>query len=90
MDRLLRNEKHVIAVSARTGQGMDALVRLIAEELPQPDISVDVLVPYDRGDLVSRLHEEGEILASEHVGEGTRVTAKVNPDLAAELAAYKA
>ncbi|KRE43405.1 GTPase HflX [Knoellia sp. Soil729] len=90
MDRLLRNEKHVIAVSARTGEGMDALVRLIAEELPQPDISVDVLVPYDRGDLVSRLHEEGEILASEHVGEGTRVTAKVNADLAAELTAYKA
>lgn len=90
MDRLLRNEKHVIAVSARTGEGMDALVRLIAEELPQPDISVDVLVPYDRGDLVSRLHEEGEILASEHVGNGTRITAKVNADLAAELAAYPA
>ena len=90
MDRLLRSEKHVIAVSARTGEGMDALVALIADELPQPDISVDVLVPYDRGDLVSRLHEEGEILASEHVGAGTHVTARVNADLAAELAAYKA
>ncbi|MFC7488124.1 GTPase HflX [Knoellia sp. CPCC 206453] len=89
IDRLRRNEKHVIVVSARTGAGMDALVALIAEELPQPDISVDVLVPYDRGDLVSRLHEEGEILASEHVSEGTHVTARVNADLAAELAAYR-
>jgi GTP-binding protein HflX len=89
IDRLRRNEKHVIVVSARTGAGMDALVALIADELPQPDISVDVLVPYDRGDLVSRLHEEGEILASEHEGEGTHVTARVNADLAAELAAFR-
>ncbi|KGN34660.1 ATP-binding protein [Knoellia sinensis KCTC 19936] len=90
VDRILRQEKHAIALSARTGEGMDALVQLIADELPQPDISVDVLLPYDRGDLVSRLHEEGEILASEHVHDGTRVTAKVNADLAAELAAYQA
>ena len=90
VDRLLRNEKHAIAVSARTGQGFDALRALIGDELPQPDIDVDVLVPYDRGDLVSRLHEEGEILASEHVGEGTRVTARVNADLAAELSGFGA
>ncbi|MFW5469905.1 GTPase HflX [Knoellia sp. CPCC 206435] len=90
VDRILRNEKHAIAVSARTGQGFDALRELIGDELPQPDIDVDVLVPYDRGDLVSRLHEEGEILASEHVGEGTRVTARVNADLAAELSDFRA
>ena len=45
-------------------------------------------MPYDRGDLVSRLHEEGEILTSEHVAEGSRLTARVRPDLAAELAPY--
>ncbi len=90
VDRLLRQEKHAVAVSARTGAGLDALRQLIADELPSPDIDVDVLLPYDRGDLLSRIHDEGEILANEHVGEGTRVTARVNPDLAAELAAYKA
>ena len=90
VDRILRQEKHAIAVSARTGEGFDALRALIADELPQPDIDVDVLLPYDRGDLVSRLHEEGEILTSEHVGEGTRVSARVNADLAAELTAYRA
>ncbi len=90
VDRLLRQEKHAVAVSARTGAGLDALRQLIADELPSPDIDVDVLLPYDRGDLLSRIHDEGEILANEHVGEGTRVTARVNPDLAAELAAFKA
>ena len=88
IDRLLRNERHAIAVSARTGEGMDALRELIAVELPQPDITVEVLVPYARGDLVSRVHESGEILSSEHVAEGTRISARVGADLAGELAAY--
>ena len=49
---------------------------------------VEVLVPYARGDLVSRVHESGEILSSEHVAEGTRISARVGADLAGELAAY--
>ncbi|GAA4124791.1 GTPase HflX [Knoellia locipacati] len=89
VDRLLRHEKHAVAVSARTGAGLDELRALIADELPSPDIDIEVLLPYGRGDLVSRIHDEGEILASEHVGEGTRVTARVNADLAAELTAYR-
>ena len=59
IDRLRRHEKHSIVVSARTGAGLDELRALIADELPQPDVEVDVLVPYDRGDLVSRIHETG-------------------------------
>ena len=47
-----------------------------------------MLVPYDRGDLISRLHEEGEILESEHVAEGTRLRAKVTPTMEPDLAAY--
>jgi len=88
LDRLRRHEKHCITVSARTGAGLDALRALIDHELPKPDIEIDVLVPYDRGDLISRLHEEGEILESEHVAEGTRLRAKVTPSMEPDLAAY--
>ncbi|MBM6405028.1 GTPase HflX [Phycicoccus sp. CSK15P-2] len=88
LDRLLRHETHSIAVSARTGEGIGALRALIADELPQPDVDVDVLVPYDRGDLVSRVHETGEVLASDHVAEGTRLTARVDAELAEDLSAF--
>ena len=88
IDRLLRHERHAIAVSAHTGAGFPALEALIAEELPAPDIAVDVLVPYSRGDLVSRIHEHGEITSSTHEADGTRIRAKVGPALAGELAAY--
>ena len=88
LDRILRHEKHAIVVSARTGQGLDELRALVAEELPRPEIEVKAVVPYDRGDLVSRLHGEGEVLTTEHREDGTLVHAKVSPVLRAELAAY--
>ncbi|NNG39567.1 GTPase HflX [Flexivirga sp. ID2601S] len=88
IDRLLRAEKHAIAVSARTGAGFDELQQLIDDELPRPDIRVELLLPYQRGDLLSRLHEEGEVLATEHTADGTHVHAKVTPVLQGELAAF--
>ncbi len=88
LDRLRRHEKHCVTVSARTGEGIDALLEIIARELPKPDIEVEALVPYPRGDLISRIHEEGELLESEHMAEGTRVRAKVTPGIEADLAAY--
>lgn len=88
IDRILLHEKHSIAVSARTGAGVPELLTILAEELPRPEIDVEVLVPYSRGDLVSRLHDEADILTEEHVAEGTRMHAKVNPDLASELTPF--
>jgi GTPase len=88
LDRLRRNEKHCVVVSARTGEGLAQLRELIADELPRPEIPVTVLLPYDRGDLVSRLHNEADVLSSEHTEHGTRVEAKVGPTLVGELTAY--
>ena len=88
LDRLRRNEKHTIFVSARTGEGIEELQTLIADELPAPDIMIDVLVPYSRGDLVSRIHESGEIETSIHEAGGTHITARVGAALAGELTAY--
>jgi GTP-binding protein HflX len=89
IDRLLLREPRVIAVSARTGEGIDKLLDLIQDELPRPDVTVDVLVPYDRGDLVSKIHERGEVISSEHVVEGTRINARVGAGLAFLLAPFR-
>ncbi len=88
IDRLRRRERHSIVVSARTGLGIDELRQVIARELPRPSVPVDVVVPYDRGDLVSRVHDDGEMLEQEHRPEGTRVRALVSAALAAELAPF--
>jgi GTP-binding protein HflX len=77
-------------VSARTGEGIDELRRLVAERLPHPDVDVEVLVPYDRGDLVARVHRDGEVLTETHGEGGTHLTARVDGALAATLAGYAA
>jgi GTPase len=77
-------------VSARTGEGIDELRRLVAERLPHPDVDVEVLVPYDRGDLVARMHRDGEVLTETHEAAGTHLTARVDGALASALADYAA
>lgn len=77
-------------VSARTGAGIDGLRELIAARLPHPDVDVDVLVPYGRGDLVARVHRDGEVLSETHEEAGTRLTARVDGALAAALEEFGA
>ena len=74
-----------VVVSARTGAGFEELRELIAERLPRPAVEVDVVVPYERGDLLSRAHSTGEVLAEEHLMDGTHLHARVDEALAAEL-----
>ncbi|NDR53962.1 GTPase HflX [Actinomyces sp. 565] len=76
-----------VVVSARTGQGLAELRDRIEAMLPRPDVAVDVVIPYSRGELVSRVHADGDITAVEYVEAGTHVVARVDAALAAELAA---
>jgi GTPase len=86
--RLLAREPHAVVASARTGEGIDKVLAAIEADLPRPSVEVDALVPYARGDLISKMHADGEVLAVEHTADGSRVRARVNPMLAGELAAY--
>ncbi|MCA1712211.1 MAG: GTPase HflX [Actinobacteria bacterium] len=88
LGRLQRREKHCVLVSAKTGDGLPELLDLLEAEVPHPDTLVDVILPYDLGGLVSRVHSEGEILSEEHLEAGTHLQARVGPSLAAELSAY--
>jgi GTP-binding protein HflX len=88
LQRLLRVEKHAIAVSARTGKGIAELLALIDDELPRPAVEIEALVPYTQGKLVARAHTEGEVISEEHTAEGTLLKARVHEELAADLAPY--
>jgi GTP-binding protein HflX len=68
---------------------MDELLQRIADLLPEPNVEVAVLIPYDRGDLVSRLHLNSRILMLDYRENGTFVRAMVKPDMAAELADFR-
>jgi GTP-binding protein HflX len=85
LGRLRLLDPEALFVSARTGTGMAALSALITARLPRPDIELTVLLPYARGELMARIHTDGEVLASEHLETGTLATARVSPGLAAAL-----
>jgi GTPase len=88
LQRLRRLAPDALFVSARTGAGLDELRARIDARLPRLDVEITVLLPYPRGDLVARVHEYGEVLASQHTASGTRISARVGPGLAAALQAY--
>ena len=75
-------------VSAKTGEGIDEALRVIEGELPRPGVEFSALVPYDRGDLINRLHQKAEIDSMEHTADGTVVRGRAHADLAGELATY--
>ena len=82
---LLRQEPNAFAFSAKTGFGVDNLLRAIENSLPHPNIEIDTVIPYTRGDLVNEIHEKGEVLDEEYRPEGTYLRALVDDRLAKRI-----
>ncbi|WP_082487907.1 GTPase HflX [Leifsonia sp. Root112D2] len=89
-DRLVLRglEPNAVFVSARTGEGVDDVLAAIARLLPDPSIEIDVVIPYDRGDLVAALHERGRVLETEYVAAGTRIRALMMPEYESVFTAF--
>ncbi len=88
--KLRRALPGALFVSARTGDGVEALRQKMAELAAPTDTAVDVVIPYDRGDLVSRMHADGRVQETEHISTGTRIKARVPVALAASLRPFSA
>ena len=83
--QLLRAEPNAFAFSAKTGFGVDKLLIAIENSLPHPNVEVDVVIPYNRGDLVSAIHERGEVLEETYLESGTAIKALVDGRLASQI-----
>jgi len=87
--RLLRDWDSAIAVSALHKQGLEKLLDKIAEILERKRVSVELFLPYDRSDLISLIHREGQILREEYRDDKVALEARVSPQLANKLAEYR-
>ena len=87
MMQILRTEPNSFAFSARTGFGIDTLLKAIETNLPRPRVEVRTTIPFNRGDLVSAIHDRGEIMSEEYSEHGTTIHAMVDGALAEKLAA---
>ena len=82
---ILRKEPNSYAFSVRTGFGIDGLLHAIENSLPRPSVEINVVIPYDRGDLVHAIHERGEIFSEQYIAEGTSINARVDGGLAQKI-----
>ena len=86
--QVLIQEPDAYLISVHSGVGIEKLIRAIESSLPRPRIEIRTVLPYDRGDLVSQIHEHGEILSQEYLPEGTSLHALVDGSLAHALEKY--
>jgi GTP-binding protein HflX len=79
-----------VAISALTGDGLDDLLDEIEEVLESEMRHISVLLPFERGDLVSLIHERGLIEEESHGADGTYIEGLVPDHLAVQLADFAA
>ncbi|MDY6846596.1 MAG: GTPase HflX [Chloroflexota bacterium] len=69
----LKEFSSTFPISAFTGQGLDELLSAIETELFETYVELDVLIPYQEGQLISKLHEFGQVHEVKNIEKGTRI-----------------
>jgi GTP-binding protein HflX len=77
VDDLRAARPGTVCVSAVTGEGIDKLLSETGDRLRALAPIVELVVPYDRGDVLAALHRDGEILVEVHGEQATRVRARM-------------
>lgn len=75
---LVAQHEGSVAVSARTGAGLEEFLRRLADRMRSISRVTELLVPYERGDIVASVHREGEVLSVSDEDEGLRIRARLS------------
>jgi len=67
-----------VGVSSLTGEGLEEFLHVLAGRLRMVTTVVELLIPYDRGDVLASVHREGEVISTEHVEGGIAVRARLS------------
>ena len=88
LDKVRGRHPEAVLCSAATGLGLDDLLGRLAAEVARLKIEVSLDVPFDRGEVVARVHDEGEVLSETYGPEGTHLVARVPRESLAGLSPY--
>ena len=86
---LERRYPGAVFVSGLTGAGLTALTSRISEEAARGSVTLTVLVPYTRGDLVALAHERAQILSERHTEAGTQLALRLTSESAGLFEPYR-
>lgn len=78
-----------VQVSAMEGTGMAGLLYAISSVASEGDVSMTVLVPYEKGLLLKMVHERCQVMRERYVQGGLLATVKASARMSATLAPYE-
>ena len=85
--RLIQFDK-AVAISAKTGVGINDLLETIGDELYSTYVQIDMLLPYQEGKTISLIRNYGHVIQEEYVDGGIRLKAKIPGRFAAQIKRY--
>ena len=77
-----------VAVSALTGDGIDDLLAVLGDRLAGSTATVELLVPFERGDVLAQVHREGEVVEERATEGGMAVRARLDETAVGHLTPY--
>jgi GTP-binding protein HflX len=84
-DDLLADYRGSVAVSAVTGEGIDHMLVTLGDRLRSLDTVVELLVPWDRGDVIASIHREGQVVSTVEGEHGMTIRARLSDASAGRL-----
>jgi len=75
---LLRQYEGSVAVSAQSGDGFEHLLLSVGDRVRVTSSIVELVIPYDRGDILAAVHREGEVLVETHEATSARIRARLD------------
>ena len=85
---ILPHGEDVVCISAKSGEGAEALVRKLSQMLDRGKKQVTLLLPYSAGALLDSLNREAKVLRTDYTDAGIQVEAVVQPELYGKLKPY--
>ncbi|MDQ4027589.1 MAG: GTPase HflX [Actinomycetota bacterium] len=86
--RLRTRFPEAVICSAQTGHGMNELLEAIGAALSRLRVEVELHIPFDRGDLVAKAHERGDVLKETYSEAGTHLIARIERESLGEFASF--
>ena len=86
--RLVYEHQGAVAFSAMTGDGLNDLLLAIGDRMRALTTVIELLIPYDRGDIVATVHREGEVVSTASEDNGMRVRARLADASAGRLSEF--
>ena len=90
LGNLMRVHAPAVAVSAKTGEGIDDFLTALADAIRAQSVEMELLVPFGRGDVIAAAHREGQVLAEEEANDGMRLRILVDEPSRARFSEFLA